>query len=164
MHLIAMLSCIAGTTAMTLLGSQATAEWTVSTACDDLPEGTEYCVAVVACFSDNQNITFVGRATGATEGSIFGATNEGVLCRGTWVSDRERGYGRANFECADGRKGYATYTSIDLSTGTTIGSGVTEDGVQIRAWSGNAIKQFMQNGSDDINARLMCNGAPTPIS
>lgn len=161
-----MLSRITATAAMTLLASTVAADWIVNTVCDDVPDGTQYCAPVVGCFDDSRNVTFIGRATGtgAADGPILGRTNEGVICEGHWVSDRELGFGRATFSCEDGRKGHATYTSVDPPTGTTFGSGLTEDGVQIRVWSGRAIDQFVMNKDGDLDMRLMCSGIPIPIS
>ncbi|MEP2642538.1 hypothetical protein [Roseobacter sp.] len=160
------LSRIIATAAMTLLASTVTAEWALNTVCDDPPNGTQYCVPVVGCFDDSNNVTFIGRATGAgaPNGLIYGRTNQGIVCEGNWVSNTDLGFGRASFACEDGRQGHLTYTSVDPSTGTTFGSGVTEDGVQIRVWSGRAIDQFVMTDNGDLDTRLMCNGIPIPLS
>jgi hypothetical protein len=164
MSRFAVLSRIVAAAAMPLLGGASVAQPALSTVCDLMPDASEYCVPVVACVDDARAVHFVGRALGRTGGLVDGSTSEGVLCEGTWTAKSDFGFGQAEFACSDGRSGRASFTYLDPRTGTAFGSGIMQDGTQLRMWSGNAIGQFKGADGGTLDAEMMCGGAPIPIS
>ena len=119
---------------------------------------------VVACVDNARAVHLIGRALGRTEGPFYGTTSESVICKGTWTSRSDVGFGEAGFACSDGRSGRASFTYLDPRTGTAFGSGMMQDGTQLRMCSALAIRQFADGDGDRLDAGMMCGGAPIPIS
>ena len=101
------------------------------------------CVRVVACIGD-EGVWFNGRAFGRGEGKFSGATSDGLMCNGTWMSRNVFGLGQADVLCEDGRQGRVFYTYQDEYTGTAVGQGAMHSGEKIKIWSGTNVLEYLR--------------------
>jgi hypothetical protein len=113
------------------------------------------CVRILACLGD-QGRWFHGRAYGRGEGVLFGMVNDGVTCSGTWLTQNARGQGQANVTCSDGMQVTVLYDHQDVHTGTAIGQGIANTKDLVKAWSGNHVLAFFQDGSVKATITLPC--------
>lgn len=130
--------------------------------CEVTPDNTS-CSRIFACLGD-QGRWFQGRAIGRGHGAFDGTTDDGVACHGVWTNQNDQGAGQADLTCDDGLTGTVTYTLQDGYTGTGIGSGTTNTGEIIDAWTGEHVLEFFRRNSPSAEALLHCGTQSIPIS
>jgi hypothetical protein len=124
----------------------------------DLYNGDEVCVPVLACVEE-KGLWFDGRAYGSREGRIEGEMSDGTICTGNWEVRGVLGIGRSDIVCDDGRRARIWYTYRDGRTGTAVGTGRSNLGERINAWSGTNVADYLApNGAAQP---LSCDTGPT---
>jgi hypothetical protein len=124
-----------------------------------LQGGAEVCVPVLACVADT-GLWIDGRAYGSRQGRIEAVMSDGTFCSGTWEVRGILGMGRSDIVCDDGRKARIWYTYLDGRTGTAVGTGRSNFGERINAWSGQNVLEYLGQGSDGRPAS--CENKPLP--
>jgi hypothetical protein len=120
------------------------------------------CVRILACLGE-EGRWFHGRAYGRGEGILTGAVNDGVACSGRWVTQNAGGQGQADVTCADGLQVTVLYDYQDVHTGTAVGQGIANTGDLVKAWSGNHVLTFFQDGTAGAEANLRCGENVIPL-
>jgi hypothetical protein len=129
----------------------------------DLTDDQTSCSRVLACFGEAGR-WFEGRAFGRETGTVAGVVNDGVSCFGTWATENGQGQGEARVTCDDGMNVTLLAVYQDYYSGTAIWTGISADSVQVRAWSGLHVIDFLRSQSGSSEALLPCGGQEIPIS
>lgn len=131
--------------------------------CTRIEDSPENCTPLVACFQGAGEF-FVGRAFGWDEGVLAGTTNTGQTCTGTWTDRNAFGTGQADFTCDSGLAGTVFFAYRDTSTGTVRGSGGTNAGHKVDAWSGPNIRSYLDATDATPGLPLLCDEYEIPLS
>jgi len=130
-------------------------------ACEGLPYSTDNCVRVLACIGQG-GLWFDGQARGWNEGTVQGATSDGVACSGRWRSGGFLGTGSSRMECADGRQVAVVYFMQDNETGTVVGRGQDDRGTGITVWTGQNVLEYL-TPRGTVGASLPCGPMSIPV-
>ncbi len=124
-----------------------------------------HCVRVLACIG-MEGLWFNGRAFGQGAGSVAGLLSDGAGCAGRWKSRNALGLGQAVVTCDNGLEVTVLYYIQDDYTGTVLGSGRTNRGELVRAWSGTKVLEYLRDPDHpegENRVFLPCGSEPIPI-
>ncbi len=137
-----------------------------SSAEDPCTLANNFCVPFVGCSLDG-TLSFSGRGYGQGTGTLAAERSDGLHCSGTWhlVTDGQPGaLGIADFTCADGMSGTASYTWLHAPSGTVTGTGSTDNGRDLRFWSGHLIADYIAQDPTLDPALISCVTEAIPTS
>ncbi|WGI21328.1 hypothetical protein [Amylibacter sp. IMCC11727] len=119
--------------AIAILCFSASAPLSAQDSCTFQENGENNCAHFVGCINEGETL-IKGTTRGWQNGTLYGETTTGVVCKGTWSYDDRLEKGEGLIECEDGESANINVFSRGVTVRSITGVAITSSGKRLRIW------------------------------